>query len=116
VRRSALVLGLLAAAAGCANPVAGPGARTLTYAQVQSLNPGVPARWILEEFPFARDVRRDADGRVLSMGYWVEDPLGKTRGLVLRFDERERLAEKAYGGPHVRPPEPGGLPTPQGGR
>ncbi len=42
---------------GCAS-VAGPTTDTITFAQMQMLNPGVDGEWILAEFPDAREVQR----------------------------------------------------------
>ena len=107
-RTASLLLPLLLAA--CSG-IAVPGVKTLSFAEMQSLNPGVAASWILAEYPFARDVDRGPDGRVARMTYWVNDPTGKARGLVLKFDGNEVLSEKQYGGPLIRPP-----PTPEAGK
>lgn len=78
----------------------------MSFASMQTLQPGVDGEWILAEYPYARNVQRGSNGRLQSMGYWVEDPLGETRPLMLHFDGEGRLARKEYGGPLVRPPEP----------
>ena len=85
----------------------------MTYASMQAINPGVDAEWIMAEYPFARSVKRRPDGSLESMGYWIEDPQGKNRPLMLHFDQAGVLARKQYGGPNVRPPEKdaGGLQT-----
>ena len=103
-----IVLPVLLAAlplAACAS-VASPTAKTLSFASMQALNPGVDGEWILAEYPHARQVERRQSGRLLRMGYWVEDPQGATRPLMLHFDAEGVLAQKQYGGPLVRPPEP----------
>lgn len=84
--------------------VAGPTQKTLSFAQMQMLNPGVEGEWILAEYPFATQVARRADGSLERVGYWVTDPEGKARPLMLHFDGAGVLASKQYGGPHVRPP------------
>ena len=60
---------------------------------------------IVGAYPFARDVVRRADGSICSMGFWVDDPQGRSRPLMLHFDANGILERKEYGGPHVRPPE-----------
>ncbi len=76
----------------------------MSYAAMQSLNPGVASTWILEEYPYARDVARRAGGTIERMDYLVEDPRGDSQSLSLFFDERGILTHKRYEGPHVRPP------------
>ena len=99
------LLPLLLVLAGCSSNFRGPTTDSLTFAQMQSLNPGISAEWILSEYPFARDIRRRPNGTVAQMGYIVTDPLDDTRAVLLVFDERGILIEKRYGGPIVRPPE-----------
>jgi hypothetical protein len=101
-----LVLLLVAAfaLASCAN-ARGPNTKTLSFAQMQSINPGVSVNWLLDEYPFARDIRRRPNGSIAQMGYLVTDPQNKGRPLLLVFDENGVLKEKRYGGPIVRPPE-----------
>jgi hypothetical protein len=89
---------LCLAACGCSG-----GAKRISYATVQTLNPGVDARWVLEEFPNARGVDRGPDGRIRSLQYGVDDPRGKRQTLVLHFDEHETLTRKDYSGRLVRP-------------
>ena len=84
---------------GCAG---GP-TRSLSFAQMQSLNPGVSAAWVLEEYPYARP-ERGPDGRVRTIRLPVTDPHGKAHSVTLLFDANEILAEKRYSGPIVRPP------------
>jgi hypothetical protein len=99
---------LLVACAG------GPGGRRLSFAQMQSLNPGVSGEWILDEYPFAGRVDRRPDGTLRSMRYPVEDPLGRGQSVELEFDERGVLSEKRYSGPYVRPPkDPKAVPPPE---
>jgi hypothetical protein len=103
-----LLLTCCAALAACnagsvSTPFGNPVADTLTYAQVQSLNPGVEAAWLLEEYPFG-SVQRDEVGRVRVVTYAVTDPTGEGQTLVLYFDEREFLQNKSYSGRILRPP------------
>ncbi len=97
---AALALALALAWGGCAG---GPTSRTLSFAEMQSLNPGVTASWVLDEYPDGR-VERGPDGRVRSIRYPVTDPLGKAQSVTLTFDANEVLADKRYSGPIVRPP------------
>ncbi len=76
----------------------------LSFSQAQSLNPGVDGEWILSEYPFARNVSRWPNGRLQSLGYWVLDPAGDARPLMLHFDQQGILTRKQYGGPLLRPP------------
>jgi hypothetical protein len=94
------VLVLAGLASGCAG---GPTSSSLSFAQMQSLNPGVSAGWILEEYPFGR-VDRAPNGQVRTVRYDVTDPQGNTQTVTLGFDENEVLARKQYSGPIVRPP------------
>lgn len=102
--RAALLLAVLLALPACGT-FASPTEQQLSYAQVQAFNPGVEGAWILSEYPNARNVSRRPDGTLRSLGYWVDDPQGRSRPLMLHFDERGILIRKEYGGPHVRPPE-----------
>lgn len=101
MRRAAapLLFLLLASCAGAAEQ------QRLSFATVQTLNPGVDARWVLEEFPSARGIDRGPEGRIRRIEYGVEDPQGKRRNLVLHFDEQEVLTHKQYSGRLVRPLE-----------
>lgn len=100
---SAAACAILALFGGCSS-IASPTEDTLSFAQMQALNPGVDGEWILSEYPFARNVERRRDGSLLRMGYWVTDPQGKPRPLMLHFDASGTLVRKQYGGPVVRPP------------
>ena len=82
-----------------------PTATMMSFASMQSLQPGVDGEWILAEYPYARNITRSPAGRLRSMGYWVDDPHGTSRPLMLHFDAEGRLVDKQYGGPLVRPPE-----------
>ncbi|MFV1960049.1 MAG: hypothetical protein ACC662_11630, partial [Planctomycetota bacterium] len=81
-----------------------PLSQTLSFAQAQSLNPGVSAEWILSEYPYAL-VSRRKDGSIARMEYRVTDPNGKARKLFLEFDGRGVMVRKRYLGPIVRPPK-----------
>ena len=81
-----------------------PGQDRMSYAAMQSLNPGVSSTWLLEEYPFARNVARRGNGTIERMEYLVEDPRGDSQSLSLYFDERGVLTHKRYAGPHIRPP------------
>ena len=104
MRIALLLLALLLVLPACGS-FASPTQDQLSYAQVQALNVGVEGDWILSEFPFARNVVRRSDGTICSLGYWVDDPQGRSRPLMLHFDANGILERKQYGGPHVRPPE-----------
>lgn len=93
-------------AAGACGSVRGPTTKTLSFAQMQMLNEGVDGEWILSEYPDARAVSRRPDGTLQQLTYWVNDPEGRGRGLVMHFDETGTLVRKDYGGPIVRPPDP----------
>lgn len=69
----------------------------MSYAQVQTLNPGVEAEWVAREYPFGQ-VRRGPDGRIQSIRYRVHDPQGATQTLLLEFDARGILTRKVYSG------------------
>jgi hypothetical protein len=99
------LLALATSLAACSS-VAGPTQKTLTFAQMQALNPGVEGDWILSEYPIAREVRRRPDGTLERLGYWVTDPQGDARPLMLHFDATGVLERKQYGGPLLRPPPP----------
>ena len=84
----------------------GPPGRRMSFAAMQSINPGVEGEWIVEEFPFARGVNRRTDGSLQMASYEVQDPQGKNRRLTLHFDQTGMLVRKQYAGPLIRPPEP----------
>lgn len=110
MQRVATVPILLACAAvlGACGSFAGPTDRSMSFAAMQSLNAGVDGEWVLREHPDGRDVVRDPrTGRVRRLSYWVRDPGGDNRPLVLHFDEQGILARKDYGGPIIRPPSDG---------
>ena len=100
MKTSGLLLAVLAVAglAACASPIGDK----LSYAQVQSLNPGVSASWVLSEFPFGK-TQRAPDGKVQAISYNVKDPHGKSQSLRLEFDPNEVLCRKLYSGPVLRP-------------
>ena len=88
-----------------------PKDRRLDFATVQTLNPGVDGKWVLEEFPQANNVDRDANGKIRRIDYGVTDPQGRPQTLNLMFDEQEVLVRKQYSGPLLRP-ELGGVSAP----
>ena len=100
MKTSGSLLAILAIAglAACASPMG----NKLSYAQVQSLNPGVSASWVLSEFPFGK-AQRAPDGKVQAISYNVKDPQGKSQSLRLDFDQNEVLRRKLYSGPVVKP-------------
>jgi hypothetical protein len=100
MRTPGLLLAVLAVAAlaACSSPFSSK----LSYAQMQSLNPGVPAGWVLSEWPFGQVTKSQA-GTIEAISYTVEDPQGKSRSLRLEFDPQEILRRKVYSGPIVRP-------------
>lgn len=101
-----LVLVALAVLTSACSSIANPTAERMTFAQMQALNQGVSGDWVLYEHPYAREVTRDpATKSIRRLSYWVEDPRGDTRPLMLHFDERGVLARKQYGGPIIRPPQ-----------
>lgn len=104
MRAALLLLAAVLALPACGS-VSTSRSNELTYAQVQSFNRGVEGEWILSEYANARNVSRRADGTIRSMGFMVDDPQGRSRPLMLHFDENGILERKQYGGPHVRPPE-----------
>lgn len=104
MRALAPLLALLAClAAGCGSVGED---RRLTYATVQSLNPGVDGRWVLEEFPQAQGISRRPDGSLERLQYRVVDPHGHGQRLTLHFDEFGVLARKEYSGTLIKPLDP----------
>jgi hypothetical protein len=93
-----LLPALLLLVAGCA----APGSGVLSYADVQALNPGASAEWILREFPSGR-ATRDAEGRLQELTYRVNDPAGRAQTLVLLVGPDGLVREKRYSGPVIRP-------------
>ena len=82
----------------------GPLGRTLTLAQVQALNPGVHAAWLLEEYPQGRVEERWPNGQPRRISYPVTDPTGRAERLTLDFNECGIAVAKRYSGRMVRPP------------
>ena len=106
-RVGVLLLGAVLFLGACQNlpsPIPGSRGERLSFAQMQALNPGVQGEWIVQEYPFARDVQRRSDGTLQQLTYVVEDPQGSREDVVLLFDNRGTLVRKHYEGPIVRPP------------
>jgi hypothetical protein len=101
----AFLLALVLMSCGGMRP---PGQKGMSFSHMQSINPGVSGEWVLSEFPGARNIRRRPDGTLQSVGYWVTDPEGKSRPVVMHMDQRGVLRQKQYGGPIVRPPKSDG--------
>jgi hypothetical protein len=97
--RPLLLLAVAALLVACART----GGRTLSFAQMQSMNPGVSGDWMLQEFPFADRVSRWPDGKVRELTYGVTDPNGKARRVTMVFDNQGVMTEKRYTGAYVRP-------------
>ena len=101
------VVAVMALLLGACGTFRTPNEESMTFADMQALNPGVAGDWVLYEHPYAREVQRDPQSqRVRRLSYWVSDPQGDSRPLVLHFDDRAVLSRKDYGGPIVRPPQP----------
>ncbi len=105
-----LVLAPLLLGAGCG---LGLGPRTLTLAEVQAMNPGLTAQWLLQEYPQGRVLDRWPDGQPRRVSYRVTDPSSHGQTLVLDFDARGVAVAKRYSGRILRPPqEQGGSSAP----
>jgi hypothetical protein len=83
------------------------GGRALTLAEVQALNPGVSAAWLLQEYPYGSVVQRWPDGVPRRVRYRVTDPSGRGQVLDLEFDQRGIATGKRYSGRILRPPPNG---------
>lgn len=92
--------------AGCSTVGKGLGlssATQLSYAQVQSIQPGLSASQIRDSFGPPMSAARGADGRVTRMEYVALDARQSRARLILDFDGRETLVTKTYTGEVVRP-------------
>ena len=70
--------------------VAGDGG--LSYAQVQSLTVGTPAKDVIREFgPPAHQLKKE--GRVLALAYAAEDAKGKEQELRIALDDELRVVK-----------------------
>ena len=104
MRTPLVLLAALALLVGCGTTGGAAKKGTLSFGQEQTINAGVSAQWLLQEFPFAKNIRRHGCGSVAQMGYRVTDPQNKGHNLTLFFDERGILVRKHYDGPLVRSP------------
>ena len=75
----------------------------LSYAQVQSVHPGLTADQVTDAFgpPYRAD--RGPDGRVRSMEYAATDGRGSKARLYVDFDGAERVAGKRFTGAITKP-------------
>ena len=75
----------------------------LSFAQVQSIQPGLSAAQVRDAFGAPLNMARGSDGRVTRMEYVALDAKKSRERLVLGFDEREILVTKTYSGEILRP-------------
>ena len=78
-------------------------ATQLTYAQVQTIQPGLSAAQVRDSFGPPMSAARGSDGRVSRMEYVAMDAKQARARLILEFDGRETLVTKTYTGEVVRP-------------
>jgi hypothetical protein len=104
VRRTVLLVAALVAASAVASCAGDPNGKTLSFAQMQAMNPGVSGEWMLGEFPFASHVGRWPNGKIRELRYPVTDPAGKLRSVTYEFDQSGVLVQKRYAGAYILPP------------
>ena len=75
----------------------------LSFAQVQTIQPGLSAAQIKDAFGTPLNVSRGDGGRVTRMEYAALDAKQSRSRLILDFDAREILVTKTYTGEIVRP-------------
>jgi len=75
----------------------------LSYAQVQTIQPGLSALQIKDAFGAPLNLSRGDGGRVTRMEYAALDAKQSRSRLILDFDAREILVTKTYTGEIVRP-------------
>ena len=75
----------------------------LSYAQVQTIQPGLSAAQIRDSFGPPMSAARGPEGRVTRMEYAAMDAKQSRARLILEFDARETLVTKTYTGEVVRP-------------
>lgn len=102
VRTLLLLAPLLLLGPACGSTV---GPRTLTLAEVQALNPGLEASWLLREYPEGRVTQRWPNGCPRQVTFRVTDPANRGQTLVLDFDQRGIAVQKRYSGRILRPPQ-----------
>ena len=78
-------------------------ATQLSYAQVQSIQPGLSAPQIRDAFGPPMSAARGPEGRVSRMEYVALDAKQGRARLILEFDARETLVTKTYTGEISRP-------------
>jgi outer membrane protein assembly factor BamE (lipoprotein component of BamABCDE complex) len=75
----------------------------LSFAQVQTIQPGLSAAQIKDAFGTPLNLTRGDGGRVTRMEYAALDAKQSRSRLILDFDAREILVTKTYTGEIVRP-------------
>lgn len=75
----------------------------LSYAEVQSVHPGVTAAQVRDAFGDPLATARRDDGSVERMEYVALDAKGDRHRLVLDFDGKGVLVGKQFTGPVLRP-------------
>lgn len=99
---AAALLPLLVACGGM-RALGGRSGSELTYAQVQTIQPGLTAAQIVDAFGAAGRAQRGPDGKVLVLDYAALDAQNGHQRLVLGFDASERLIEKRFSGGTLKP-------------
>jgi hypothetical protein len=85
-----LAAALMTACGGVIRSAPGGRPDALSYAQFQSLEPGMTAKAIVGAFGAPADTLR-RDGRVRGLKYWCENAAGEVVELRLLFSAEERL-------------------------
>jgi hypothetical protein len=103
--RSLVVACALVVAVGCQGmkQLGGRSGDELSYAQVQSIQPGLTATQVLDSFPSPGRMSRGPNGKVTELDYAAMDAKqGKAR-LVLGFDANEVLVSRRFTGAPLKP-------------
>jgi hypothetical protein len=100
-RPVAVALLLLASALGACSTLSK--SSDLSFAQVQTIQPGLSAAQIKDAFGAPLNLTRGDGGRVTRMEYVALDAKQSRSRLILDFDAREILVTKTYTGEIVRP-------------